>query len=100
MLYLDDNFIQGKSVENHNLRVKQVLECLKISGIHLKREKCKFALRNIAIEYKSRGYPPEFYKMKAIHEAPTAKGKTELQAFSGMLEFYGVFLKYRSDVLE
>lgn len=38
--------------------------------------------------------------MKAIHEAPTPKGKTELQAFSGMLELYGIFLKFKSDVLE
>lgn len=36
--YLDDIFIQGKNVGDHNLKVKQILECLQISGIHLKLE--------------------------------------------------------------
>lgn len=67
-----------------------------MSGIHLKREKCKFAFPEIELlgfRVNREVIQQSFDKVKTIHEAPTAKDKTELQPFLGMLNFYGCFLK-------
>lgn len=101
--YLDDIYISGKNLEDHNSKLVQVLERLQSCGVHLKREKCKFAVPEIELlgfRVNSKGIQPSPDKVKAIHDAPSPKNKTELQAFLGMLNFYCCFLKNKSEVLE
>lgn len=101
--YLDDIFIQGKNIEDHNVKLKLVLERLKNAGIHLKKEKCKFAASEIELlgfRVNEKGIQPSFGKVEAIHNAPIPKNKTELQSFLGLLNFYSCFLKGKSTILE
>ncbi|KAG8202124.1 hypothetical protein JTE90_010485 [Oedothorax gibbosus] len=101
--YLDDIYITGTDMTSHNLKLEEVLQRLDQAGLRLKREKCCFALPEIVLlgfRVNARGIQPTVDKVKAIHEAPSPTNVVELQAFLGLLNFYGSFLKRRSDILE
>lgn len=46
------------------------------------------------------GIQPTASKLRAIKEAPKPKTKAELQAFLGLLNFYGIFLKQKVTIAE
>ncbi|KAG8172437.1 hypothetical protein JTE90_019371, partial [Oedothorax gibbosus] len=101
--YLDDIYITGTDMTSHNLKLEEVLQRLDQAGLRLKREKCCFALPEIVLlgfRVNARGIQPTVDKVKAIREAPSPTNVVELQAFLGLLNFYGSFLKRRSDILE
>ena len=92
--YLDDILIVGDSDEQHEERLRMVLELLDQAGLRLKREKCEF--HKTSVEYLGhvigeQGLKPTESKVKAIKEAPEPSNVTELRAFLGLLNYYGQF---------
>ena len=93
--YLDDILIVGDSDEQHEERLRMVLDRLDQAGVRLKREKCEF--HKTSVEYLGhvigeQGLKPTDSKVKAIKEAPEPSNVTELRAFLGLLNYYGQFL--------
>ncbi|GBM29413.1 Uncharacterized protein K02A2.6 [Araneus ventricosus] len=83
--------------------LRLVLERLSESGIRANKNKCIFKTK--AVEYlgfvmNASGIHPSDSKVRAIHEAPRPKNKTELQAFLGLLNFYHSFLKDKATIAE
>ena len=100
-IYLDDILITGKSEEQHLANLEPVLKQLKVSGMRLKRDKC-FNMPEVTYlghRIDKEGLHPTEAKTKAILQAPAPKNLTELQAFLGLLNYYGKFLPNVSTVL-
>ncbi|KRZ10956.1 Uncharacterized protein T11_18511 [Trichinella zimbabwensis] len=66
--YLDDILISGSTKEDHDGRLKKVLQI------------------------NARGVQPTQDKVKAIHAAPRPTNRTELQALLGLVNFYSCFM--------
>ncbi|KAL0148659.1 hypothetical protein M9458_055986, partial [Cirrhinus mrigala] len=93
--YLDDILISGKTVEEHNARLRAVLKCFAEVGLRLKKEKSIFAANQVeflGFHVDKDGIKPTSEKVDAIQKAPSPRNKTELQAFLGLLNFYSCFL--------
>uniref|UniRef100_A0A3B3RQE8 ribonuclease H n=1 Tax=Paramormyrops kingsleyae TaxID=1676925 RepID=A0A3B3RQE8_9TELE len=101
--YLDDILISGKTMEEHNARLRAVLKCFAEAGLRLKKEKSIFAATQVeflGFHVDKDGIKPTCEKVDAIQKAPSPRNKTELQAFLGLLNFYSCFLPNKATVLE
>jgi len=94
-IYLDDILIMGKTEEEHLTNLEQVLKQLKAAGMHLKRNKCCFNMREVTYlghRIDKEGLHTPEANVKVILQAPASKNITELRAFLGLLNYYGKFL--------
>ncbi|XP_051545274.1 uncharacterized protein K02A2.6-like [Myxocyprinus asiaticus] len=101
--YLDDILISGKTIEEHNARLRAVLKCFAEAGLRLKKEKSIFAVTQVeflGFREDKVGIKPTREKVEAIQKAPLPRNKTELQAFLGLLNFYSCFLPNKVTILE
>ncbi|KAJ8871284.1 hypothetical protein PR048_027592 [Dryococelus australis] len=72
-------------------------------GMILNKGKCKFRVpqvRFLGIIVNKAGVQPVGGKVRAIHEAPEPKNKTELKVFLGLLNFYDSTLKGKAHIAE
>ena len=74
MVYLDDVLVFGRTVEEHNTNLTQVLERLRHVGLRLKPKKCRFGLTEV--EYlghvvSARGIQTDPRKVEAVEHFPT-----------------------------
>lgn len=94
--YLDDIFVSGSTIQEHDSRLMQVLQRLNDFGFRIKVEKCKFALTEITYL----GYTiskdfikPDPNRIKSIIHMPQPTNITELRSFLGAVNFYAKFVK-------
>ena len=97
--YLDDILVAGKSKQEHDQRLEQVLQRLLQSGIHLQKEKCSFCQKQV--EYlghciDTTGIHPRDKKLQAIQAAPVPTDASQLRAFIGLMNYYGKFIPHIS----
>lgn len=101
--YLDDILIAGRTQDEHDTRLDEVLHRFAESGLRVQKEKCSFAVPEVeylGFRVTKDGISPTGEKVAAIQNAPTPSNKTELQAFLGLLNFYNCFLPNKATVLE
>ena len=48
LIYLDDVLIFSKSLKEHNIRLREVFECLRNSGLNLSPKRCNFLLKEVS----------------------------------------------------
>lgn len=102
VVFLDDLLIMGRSEEEHLKNLQDVLQRLKDNGLRVKRSKCDFS--KTRVEYlghvlHAQGIHPSRDKVRAIQEAPAPTSIKELQAFLGLVNYYGRFVPQESMVL-
>lgn len=90
--FLDDILIGGRTVAEHDERLRKVLQRIQDDGLRLNAEKCAFRDKEVTyLGYRVNkdGVSPLREKVEAIKQAPEPKNKKELQSFLGALNFYG-----------
>jgi len=96
--YIDDVLVWGSTREEHDNRLRKVLDRVSEQGLKLKREKCKEAmteLKYIGGILTSEGTKPDKTQIEAIVSMPIPESKDELQRFLGMVTY---FAKYVPDM--
>ena len=78
--YLDDILVVGRTEEEHDDRLRQVLKRLDQVGLRLKKEKCEF--KKTQVQYlghvvDGHGLRPAEQKLSAIKDAPEPTNSTE-----------------------
>ena len=99
----DDIIIFGKTKEEHDRNLRNVLTRLRDQNITLRREKCEFnrtELKFYGFVFSDKGMTADPEKIKAISnlEKPTTIG--ELKSFLGMTNYCSRFIQNYSDVTE
>ena len=84
----------GHTEEEHDERPWQMLKRLNQVGLRLKKEKCEF--KQTQVQYlghvvDGQGLRSAQKKLSAIKDAPEPTNTTELQAFLGLLNYFGRF---------
>ena len=101
-VYFDDIIVTRANDQEHLATLREVLSRILKAGLHLKWAKCGFLLDEVEYlghKVTAQGLLPLQRRIKAIQEAPAPTDVKQLQAFLGMLNYYGRFLPSLSTVL-
>ena len=100
-VYLDDILIFSRTVEEHRIHVRQVLQRLLENRLYVKAEKCEFRVPSISFlgYIISQGQiEMDPAKVSAVAEWPSPPTRKRLQQFLGFANFYRRFIRGYSQV--
>ena len=101
-VFIDDVLVGGRTLNEHDQALREVLRRMNDAGLRLNKTKCSFRVDQVTyLGYKvsGRGVQPTTDKQRAILEAPAPRDLTQLRAWLGLLNYYSKFLKGASSVL-
>ena len=98
---MDDILIWGRTLEEHDRRLKQVLD--KAQKYNLKLSKNKFEFRKTEVTYVGHVLSDtevkiDYEKLRAVEQMTAPENKKELQHFLGFIQYLGKFLENMSEV--
>jgi hypothetical protein len=100
-IYLDDFFVRGETVEDHNSRLEAVFQrCVKVN-LKLNKNKCKFLqpeLKYIGHVIGNQTLKPDPEKISAITSFQRPECKQDLQRFLGMVNYLAKFCNSLSEL--
>ena len=92
---VDDLVVWGEDVEQHDARLRQVLDRCRESNLKLNREKCHFRVsevRYVGHVLSADGVKPDPQKVEAINRMPVPVNREELQRFLGVVTYLSKFI--------
>ncbi|KAK3107438.1 hypothetical protein FSP39_014641 [Pinctada imbricata] len=98
---IDDILIWGSTKQEHDERLKRVLDKAREYNLKLSPDKCK--LRRDSIKYvghilSSEGVKPDPEKIRAVQSMEKPTNKQEMLTFLGFVQYLGKFMPRMSDV--
>ncbi|XP_044748562.1 uncharacterized protein K02A2.6-like [Coccinella septempunctata] len=100
-IYLDDIIVWGETLDEHNLRLRKVLDIARKNNVTFNKNKCKILMSEISFmghKITSEGYYPGLDKIEAIKNMTIPTSKKELQRFLGMITYVGRFIPNLSNL--
>ncbi|XP_033731071.1 uncharacterized protein K02A2.6-like [Pecten maximus] len=97
---VDDLLIWGENIEQHDERLKKVLDRVREYNLKLSPDKCRFRqteLSYVGHKLTDRGVKPDDEKGRAVKEMCQPENKKELQTFLGFVTYLGKFLPNLSE---
>lgn len=88
--YLDDILIHGRDAEEHDSRLREVLQKMETTGLRL-NEKCIFrqsTIKFLGYSISAEGIVPDSDNVEALLKLPPPQNLTQLRSFLGMAGFY------------
>lgn len=102
LVFIDNLIIFSLSLEEHEQRLKRVLQRLKEYGLKLAPGKCQFfqtSVRYLGHVVSERGVETDPEKVKALTTWPIPTNLKELQSFLGFAGYYRRFIQGYSHVI-
>lgn len=100
---MDDLLIYGKTLEQHDVRLKKVMVRLHEAGLRLNLEKCEFragSLTYFGHVVSEDGIRPDPEKVKAITEMSPPCNVKEARSVIGLFQYVGKFIPNLSTVMK
>ena len=94
--YMDDIVVSGATKEEHDERLKKVLDLLQSHNVQINKSKTFLNMDNIeylGFNISGQGIKPSPRKVQAILDAPCPTSVAEVHSFLGMVTFYCKFVK-------
>lgn len=94
--YLDDILVYSRTLEEHKIHVKEVLECLRQADLQLKPEKCEWHKEEVeflGFTVGRHGVKMSETKVQVVKDWPTPKTVKNIQEFLGFVNFNRRFIK-------
>jgi hypothetical protein len=85
----------GASLQEHNERLIEVLDRLRLHSLRLQREKCEFLRKEVCYlghKIKPDGVKPDDKKLEAVMKFPVTTNTKQLKAFLGLAGYYRSFI--------
>ncbi|XP_041419675.1 uncharacterized protein LOC121393898 [Xenopus laevis] len=101
IVYLDDIIVFGSTLEEHDIRLFNVLEHLRQEGLKLSLDKCKFARKSVRFVghiVSADGVDTDPEKVAAVLSWPKPSNVTELRSFLGFCGYYRRFVEGYSKI--
>ena len=97
LCYLDDVICFGRSLAEHNDRLRTVLDRFRQHNLRVKLDKCRFAETKVAFlghTVSNEGISPDPYKVEVIQNiiAPACLKELRTQVFLGLASYYRRFI--------
>lgn len=98
---IDDILVWGADKEQHNNRLRQLLDRIRSINLKLNKDKCKIGMTEI--QYigpimSAEGLKPDQEKVRAIMDMRQPHDKAALMRFLGMVQYLTKFIPNLSDV--
>ena len=96
----DDTVVYGKSEEEHDKNLHNIMKKARDHGLVFNFEKCQIKCKEISffgMIYSASGVRPDPKKCEDIKNLPTPKNVTELQQFLGMVQYMSPFIPKLAD---
>lgn len=94
-IYLDDVVIFGSSLEEHNARLAEAFERLRLHNLKLQIDKCEFLRKEVTYlghVLSADGLKPDPTKVTAVKEYPQPQTTKQLKSFLGLIGYYRRFI--------
>jgi hypothetical protein len=101
LIYLDDIVIWGATLEEHNQRLVEVFDRLRVQSLKIEPDKCEFLRKEVYfLGYKvtADGVAMDERKIAAIINYPVPTNTKQLKAFLGLAGFYRKFVPRFSSI--
>ncbi|CAG9128375.1 unnamed protein product [Plutella xylostella] len=101
LVYLDDIIIHASSLEEHELKLRNILKRLRDYNLKLQPDKCEFLRKEVAYLghiISDQGIKPNPDKIKAVQNFPQPKTTKQIKAFLGLAGYYRRFINNFSDI--
>lgn len=95
IIYIDDIVVFGRTQEEHDKRLQQVLDVLKRNNAKLNESKCVIGASEIEIlgfKVNANGINPSQDKIETIERFRLPASKEEARSFLGLVNFVGQFI--------
>ncbi|MEL7307077.1 MAG: reverse transcriptase domain-containing protein [Pseudomonadota bacterium] len=95
VIYLDDILVHGKTLKEHNERLRSVLRCLSNAGVKLSPNKCSFMKTEtvyLGHVIDKKGLRTDPAKIEKILNWPEPKSTKELHTFISLCGYYRKFI--------
>ena len=102
VIYLDDILIYGKNIQEHNERLKIVLNKIRQSGVKLAPAKCAFmrdSIKYLGHIISEKGIKTDPDKIRAVTNWEIPNSNQELQSFMGFCNYYRRFIHAYGDLV-
>jgi len=96
LVYLDDIIVYGKSLLDHNDKLRDVFERLRHHNLKIQPDKCEFLKQDclyLGHLISGNGIKPDPNKVKSVLEFPTPTSVKEIKSFLGLSGYYRKFIK-------
>lgn len=96
LVYLDDIIIYSSSLQEHVLRLREVLDRLRIANLKVQLDKTEFLRKEVAYLghiVTPHGVRPNPDKIQTIKNYPIPKTTKQIKGFLGLLGYYRKFIK-------
>ncbi|GFX31053.1 hypothetical protein TNCV_2025561 [Trichonephila clavipes] len=100
--FIDDILIASQNVQEHTTNLRALFERLDYYGLTIKPSKCTFgvdSLKFLGFQVSSEGISPLPDRVNAIQNFPRPNTLTQLRRFSGMFNFYRIFIPKAAHIL-
>nr|GEU42257.1 putative reverse transcriptase domain-containing protein [Tanacetum cinerariifolium] len=101
IVFIDDILIYSKKKEEHEERLKQILELLKKEELYAKISKCEFWIPRVHFlghVIDSKGIHVDPAKIESIKDWASPKSPTEIRQFLGLADYYRRFIEGFSNI--
>lgn len=96
LVFLDDLIVFSKTLEEHEVRLTNVLNCLRENGLKLSPEKCRFY--QTSVHYLEVEWKPQ--KIEALKTWPIPQTLKELKSFLSFSGYYRRFVQDYSKIVK
>ena len=103
MAYIDDIVIATETVEDHLVRIREVLECLREAGFKMRAAKCDFMrteTKYLGRIVSAEGIKPDPDAIAKVNSWIAPRSKEELQSFLGFANYYREFVPFFAEKSE
>jgi hypothetical protein len=95
LVYVDDVLILGETLDEHNSKLRQVLQKLREFNITIEPHKCEFLKEELSYlghVVTASGVKPDERKVAAIMGFPTPNSQKDIKSFLGLAGYYRRFI--------
>ncbi|XP_061710675.1 uncharacterized protein K02A2.6-like [Cydia pomonella] len=99
--FVDDIIVWGRTLEEHDARLKSLLDRSREVGIKFNKQKCEFRVQKITYlghTFSHEGMRVDSEKVKAIEKMPSPHDRASLERFLGMVNYLSKFIPNYSEV--
>lgn len=100
-VYLDDMVIYARSLEEHNIKIKELMQRLRKARLQLQPDKCQFLRHEVAYlghAIGADGVRPDPNKVIAVQNFPSPGNYKNIKQFLSLVGYYRRFIKDYSKI--